>query len=72
MTLQEIKHGSPRTSASAAPDVDEPTSKYLIDGDQVFALQALNKYQAQTKAWRDNTVVPREFNEGDLVLVRTT
>jgi hypothetical protein len=35
-------------------------------------LQALNKYQAQTKAWRDHTVVPREFNEGDLVLVRTT
>jgi hypothetical protein len=25
--------------------VDEPTSKDLIDGDRVFALQALNKYQ---------------------------
>jgi hypothetical protein len=54
------------------PDVDEPTSKDLIDGDRVLALQALNKYQAQTKAWRDNAVVPREFNKGDLVLVRTT
>jgi hypothetical protein len=72
MTPREIKHGSPRTSASAVPDVDEPTSKDLIDGDHVFALQALNKYQAQTKAWRDLAVVPREFNEGDLVLVRTT
>jgi hypothetical protein len=72
MTPQEIKHGSPRTSASAIPDADEPTSKDLIDGDRVFALQALDKYQAQTKAWRDHTVVPREFNEGDLVLVRTT
>jgi hypothetical protein len=30
--------------------VDEPTSKDLIDGDCVFALQALNKYQAKTKA----------------------
>jgi hypothetical protein len=50
MTPQEIKHGSPRTSASAVPDVDEPTSKDLIDGDRVFALQALNKYQTQTKA----------------------
>jgi hypothetical protein len=50
MTPQEIKHGSPRTSASAAPDIDEPMSKDLIDGDCVFALQALNKYQAQTKA----------------------
>jgi ribonuclease HI len=50
MTPQEIKHGSPRTSALAIPDIGEPTSKDLIDGDRVFALQALNKYQAQTKA----------------------
>jgi hypothetical protein len=72
MTPQEIKHGSPRTSTSAVPDVDKPTSKDLIDGDRVLSLQALNKYQAQTKAWRDNAVIPREFNKGDLVLVRTT
>jgi hypothetical protein len=38
MTPQEIKHGSPWTSASVVPDVDEPTSKDLIDGDRVFAL----------------------------------
>jgi hypothetical protein len=72
MTPQEIKHGSHRTNTSAIPDVDEPTSKDLIDGDRVLALQAINKYQAQTKAWRDNAVVPREFKKGDLVLVRTT
>jgi hypothetical protein len=50
MTLQELKHGSPKTNKSANPDVDEPTSKDLIDGDRVFALQALDKYQVQTKA----------------------
>jgi hypothetical protein len=50
MTPQEIKHGSPRTAPSAVPDVDEPTAKDLIDEDRVFALQALNKYQAQTKS----------------------
>jgi hypothetical protein len=71
MTPQEIKHGSPRTVPSAVPDVDEPTSKDLIDGDRVLALQALIKYQAQTKAWRDHAVIPREFSEGDLVLIRT-
>jgi hypothetical protein len=71
MTPQEIKHGSPRTVPSAVHDVDETTSKDLIDGDRVFTLQALNKYQAQTKAWRDHAVNPREFSEGDLVLVRT-
>jgi hypothetical protein len=72
MTPQELQHESPRTNQSAIPDVDEPTSKDLIDGDRVLALQALNKYQVHTKAWRDNNVVPREFNEGDLVLVRIT
>jgi hypothetical protein len=72
MTPQELKHGSPQTNKSVVSDVDEPTSKDLIDEDRVLALQALDKYQVQTKAWRDNTVVPREFNEGGLVLVKTT
>jgi hypothetical protein len=71
MTPQELKHGSPRTSPTTTPNVDEPASKDLIDGDHVLALQALNKYQAQTKAWRDSTIIPREFKEGDLVLTRT-
>jgi hypothetical protein len=72
MTPQELKHGSPQTNKLSVSEVDEPTSKDLIDGDRVLALQALNKYQVQTKAWRDYTVVPREFSEGDLVLVTTT
>jgi hypothetical protein len=72
MMPQEIKHGSPKTNTSAVPDVDEPTSKDLIDGDRVLALQTLDRYQAQTKAWRDNAVVPWEFNIGDLILVWTT
>jgi hypothetical protein len=38
MTPQELKHGSPRTNQSAIPNVDEPTSKDLIDGDCVLAL----------------------------------
>ena len=71
MMPQELKHGSPRPSPTSTPDVDELTSKDLIDGDRVLALEALNKYQAQTKAWCNNTVIPREFKEGDLVLTRT-
>jgi hypothetical protein len=38
MTPQEIKHGSPQSSTSTVPDVDEPTSKDLIDGNRVLAL----------------------------------
>jgi hypothetical protein len=45
MTPQELKHGSPQTNKSAIPEVNEPTSKDLIDGDRILALQALNKYQ---------------------------
>jgi hypothetical protein len=45
MTPQELKHGSPRTNKSVIHEVDEPTSKDLIDGDRVLALEALNKYQ---------------------------
>jgi hypothetical protein len=45
MTPQELKHGSPQTNKSVVPNVNEPTSKDLIDGDRVLALQALNKYQ---------------------------
>jgi hypothetical protein len=73
MTLQELKHGSPRASFTATPDVDESNSKDLTNRDHVLALEALNKYQAQTKAWHDNTIsIPKEFEEGDLVLTRTT
>jgi hypothetical protein len=66
-----LRNGPKAHFPFTVPDVDEPTSKDLIDGDRVFALQALDKYQAQTKAWRDQAVIPREFNEGDLVLIRT-
>jgi hypothetical protein len=72
MTPQELKHGSPRASSTSTPNVDESTSKDLIDGDRVLAIEALNKYQAQTKAWRDNTIIPKEFEDVDLVLTRTT
>jgi hypothetical protein len=51
MTPQELKHDSPRTNSKAIPDIDELTTKDLLDGDRVDALKALNKYQEQTKTW---------------------
>jgi hypothetical protein len=71
MTSQELKHGSPRTSTTGTPDINESTTKDLLDGDRVIALEALNKSQAQMKAWQDNTSTPKEFDEVDLVLIRT-
>jgi hypothetical protein len=72
MTPQEMKHGSPWTNAMTTPDIDESIAKDLLDGDRVIALETFNRYQAQTKAWRDNTVSPKEFDKGDLVLIRTS
>jgi hypothetical protein len=72
MTLQELKHRSPRTSATATPDINELIAKDLLDGDHVTALETLNRYQAQMNAWWDNIVIPKEFDKGDLVLIRTS
>jgi hypothetical protein len=71
MTLQELKHGSSRTSTTATPNIDEPTAIDILGGYCVTALEALNKYQAQMKAWRYNALTSKEFDEGDLVLIRT-
>jgi hypothetical protein len=72
MTPQEIKHGSPQTVSSAVPDVDEPTSKDLIDGDRVFALQALNntkprqKHGATTQSSRGNSAKGTSYSSKQL------
>jgi hypothetical protein len=72
MTLQELKDGSPRTNATATPDVDDSTTKDLLDGDRVLTLKTWNRYQAQTKACWDNNISPKELDEGNLVLIRTS
>jgi hypothetical protein len=70
MTPHELKHGLPRTNPKATPDIDELAAKDILDRDRVNALDALNKYQAATKTWRDKVVTPKQFEEGDLVPIR--
>jgi hypothetical protein len=45
--------------------------KDLLDSNCEQALQSLNKYQATTKTLRDIAVHPKEFKEGDLILIWT-
>jgi hypothetical protein len=59
MTPQELKHVSPRSDPSVTPDVDKLTTNYLLNGDQVQSLNALNKYQATTKSWGDRVIIPQ-------------
>jgi hypothetical protein len=49
MTPQELNHGSPRKNQLAIPDVDEPTSKDLIDGDRILTLQALTSIRSRLR-----------------------
>jgi hypothetical protein len=50
--------------------VNEPTAKDLLDGDRARYLNTLDKYQAAMQSWRDKAITPKEFEEGDLVLIR--
>lgn len=59
MTPRELKHGSPRSDPSVTPDVDELTTNYLLNGDQVQSLNALSKYQTTTKSWGDRVIIPQ-------------
>ena len=49
---------------------DEEYSKETIEGTRLDAVQNINKYQEQTRKWRDCQVVRTQIQDGDLVLRR--
>jgi hypothetical protein len=49
---------------------DEEYSKEIIEGTRLEAVKNITKYQEQTKKWRDNQVVRKGIQYGDLVLRR--
>jgi hypothetical protein len=57
---EEIKHQSTRTRAGD-----------LLELDRLKAIENLEKYQTEIKAWRDKKVKERVFNIGDLVLLQS-
>lgn len=59
MTPQELKYGSSRSDPSAPPNIDELTTKDLLDGDPVEAIDALSKYLATTNTWRYIVVIQK-------------
>jgi hypothetical protein len=48
----------------------EAEDKDLLEQDRLNVVVNLQKYQDETRAWRDPKVKLREFNVGDLVLLR--
>lgn len=50
MIPQELKHGSPRRAPNMMSNIDETTTKDLLDRDRMQALDSFNKYQATTRS----------------------
>jgi hypothetical protein len=49
---------------------DEEYSKEAIEGSRLEAVENVNKYQEQTRKWRDSHVVRKLMQDEDLVLRR--
>jgi hypothetical protein len=69
MLPKEIKHQSLRVLKQALA-ADEEYSKETIKGTRLEAVENINKYQEQTRKWRDTQVIRKLIQDGDLVLRR--
>jgi hypothetical protein len=62
---KEIKHQSLR------PCPNKTEQKYLLESDWLKAVANLQKYQDETRSWRDPKVKKREFDIENLVLLQS-
>jgi hypothetical protein len=71
MTPEEIKNESMRVlKAKEIEEVDQKVEKDMIKLTILEAAKKIEKYQKETKAWRDKKVVRKDIKTGDLVLKR--
>jgi hypothetical protein len=68
---EEIKHKSLHTIAKAPPCPSEAEEKDLLESERLKALTNMQKYQDDTRNWRDAKVKKRDFDVGNLVLLRS-
>ena len=69
MLPEEATHQCLRVIKQAMAE-DEEYSKETIEGTRLEAIKNIAKYQEQTKKWRDNKIVRKSIQDGDLVLRR--
>ena len=69
MLPEEATHQCLRVIKQAMAE-DEEYSKEIIKGTRLEAIENIAKYQEQTKKWRDNKIVRKSIQDGDLVLRR--
>jgi hypothetical protein len=70
MLPEEVKHRSLRAAAESTTCLNEAEEKDLLESDRLKAVTNLEKYQDETRAWRDPKVKLKEFEAGNLVLLR--
>jgi hypothetical protein len=58
---EEVKHKSLHTAAKALPCPSEAKLKDLVKTDRLKAVANMQKYQDQTRPWRDVKVKKRDF-----------
>jgi hypothetical protein len=71
MLPEEIKHQSLRAAAESTTCPNEAEEKDLLESDRLKAITNLERYQEETRAWRDPKVKLKEFETKNLVLLRS-
>jgi hypothetical protein len=69
--LEEVKHRSLRTATEALVCPREAEEKDLLESDRLMVVANLQKYQEETRAWRDLKIKLQEFDVGNLVLLQS-
>jgi hypothetical protein len=64
MLPEEIKHRSLRTATETIPCPNEAEEKDLLEFDRLKVMINLEKYQQQTRAWRDPNVRLKRVRPG--------
>jgi transposase InsO family protein len=71
MTPEEIKNESMRVlKGKEIEEIDKKVEKDMIELTILEAAENIEKYQRETRAWRDKKVVREDITTGDLVLKR--
>jgi hypothetical protein len=71
MTPEEIKNESMRVmKAKEIEEADQKVEKDMIELTILEAAENIEKYQKETKVWKDKKVVRKDIRTDDLVLKR--
>jgi hypothetical protein len=71
MLPEEIKHQRLRATTESTSCPSEAEEKDLLESNRFKVVINLEKYQEETRAWRDPLVKLKQFEVGNLVLLRS-